>query len=155
MKKSILTLATFTALTFASCSNSENKTENGVAITENTTATVSETPAEPEAAASIVGTWKLTEVDLGMTPPKGQEKTFEDLKKDMVAKTIYTFGEDGTINLTTSMAKSNGTYTLDGSKLTTVINNKTESATVESLTASELVIAVEDHGSKMVMKFQK
>jgi hypothetical protein len=154
MKKPILILAAFAALSLASCGNSENKTEHAAADTT-TAAVVEETKAEPEAAASIVGTWKLTDVDLGMVAPKGQEKTFDDLKKEMIAKTVYTFGEDGTISLTSPMAKSAGTYTLEGDKLTTVINKKTESVIVQSMTASELVLTIEERGTKMVMKFQK
>lgn len=153
MKKSIFILSAFAAFTIASCGGNEPKTENETPV--NTETAVEESKTEPDAVASIVGTWKLADVDLGMVAPKGQEKTFDDLKKDMIAKTVYTFGEDETINMDSPMGKVTGTYNLNGDNLTTVVNKKTESVTVQSLTANELVLTVEDRGAKMVMKFQK
>lgn len=153
MKKPIFIVSAFAVLAIASCSSNESKTEN--VATDKATVVVEETKTEPEVAALIVGTWKLTEVDLGMVAPKGQEKTFDDLKKDMIAKTIYTFGEDGSLNMESNLAKSTGTYTLSGNKLTTVLNKKTESVVVESITTTELVIAIDDRGTKTVMKFKK
>ena len=152
MKKSIFVLAVAGAFMLSSCGNKETKTEN--AGTENATATPEAAKAEPEAPASIVGVWKLSDVDLGMTAPKGQEKTFEDLKKDMIAKTVYTFTADA-ITMESPMGKSAGTYKLEGDKLTTVINNKTDAVTVQSLSANELILVIEERGTKMVMTFKK
>lgn len=155
MKKSIFTIATLVGfLVLTSCGGNENKIEN-TPPAETVKAKPEAPKEEPKSEASIVGVWKLSDVDLGMTPPKGKEKVLEDLKKEMIAKTIYTFGQDGVLNMESNIGKSSGTYTLEGDKLTSVTNGKSSSTNVQSLTESELVLTMEERGTKMVMKFKK
>ena len=90
-----------------------------------------------------------------MVAPKGKEKVYEDLKKDMIAKTVYTFTDAKTITMESSMGKSSGTYSVSGNILSIVVNKKTETVTIKSLTATELVLVTEDRGTKTVMKFKK
>ncbi|MBS1635806.1 MAG: lipocalin family protein [Bacteroidetes bacterium] len=152
MKKTIFILSAFVTLTIATNAGNGPKAEN------KTISSKAVTPERSElnyTTASIVGTWKLFAVDLGMVAPKGQEKVYEDLKKDMIAKTVYTFTDAKTITMESSMGKSSGTYSISGSVLSIVVNKKTETVTIKSLTATELVLVTEDRGTKTVMKFKK
>lgn len=156
MKKSIFTIMAAT-LVFASCADKNAKTEGDAATTDSTHVAV-EAPVEAKAEASVVGTWKLTEFDMGMEVPKGKEKAFEDMKKKMLAETAFTFNEDGTMTSSNPVVKdSKGTYTYEDSKLkiTDDKSKKEETLTVDELTADKLVISNEHNGKKAVMTFSK
>lgn len=149
-----------TALVFASCGKS-TKTE-GDAASNDTTQVVSDTPqevAEPAAEASITGTWKLSDIDMGMEIPKGKEKQFEEMKAKMLAETAYTFNDDGTMSMKTPMLDKEipATYTYADSKIVVTDNQtkKAETMTVEELTADKLVLSSEQRGKKAVMTFSK
>lgn len=150
MKKSILVLTASTILILTSCGNSENKTEASKEVTP-----VTETVTEKSTPTSIVGTWKLASVDLGMQAPKGHEKEFENMIKEMIEKTSYSFLEDGTLNLSSVIGQETGTYKLEGENLTTVLKNKTETVKAQLPSANELVITVVDNGETMTMTFKK
>lgn len=153
MKKSGFILSVLVTLTLTSNGCNEPKVESKT-ITS-TEVAVEESKKEPNAGASIVGTWKLFDVDLGMVAPKGKEKVYEDLKKDMIAKTVYTFGDDKALIMESPMGKVSGTYSVKGNILTTVVNKQTDSVTIQSLTANELILVAESRGIKTVMKFKK
>jgi hypothetical protein len=158
MKKAILMCAAAMTLLLVSCkSNSDEKTTGTEADSTNVT---TETAVEPEvkAEASVVGTWKLTDVDLEMEVPKGKEKQFEDMKKKMFAETNFTFNEDGTMSGDNPAVKgTTGTYTYADSKLD-ITDSKTknvETLNVDELTADKLVISSKPNGRKAVMTFSK
>lgn len=152
MKKSIFILSTVASMFLVSCGGSdEAKTAEGDVATEQEAPEEEEEPAE----VSIVGVWKMTDMDMGMEIPKGKEKEFEDMMKEMAAKTAYTFKDDGTIDIKSPAANSNGTYTYADGKLTTVVMGKTETIAVPTLTEDQMVIEVEDRGTKMSMTFKR
>lgn len=156
MKKSIFMIAAMTTLVFASCANKTEAPVEGEAV-ENTEAT----PAPEEAAteASIVGTWKMSDIDMGMEVPKGKEKQFEEMKAKMLSETGYTFNEDGTMTMKSPMFEKEmtGTYKLDGKTLSVTDNEskKAETLNVDELTANKLVLSMEQGGKKAMMTFSK
>jgi hypothetical protein len=157
MKKTILMCAAAVALLFASCKNNPGETEAGTP-SDSTNISTETVQAEPVAETSIVGTWKLSDIDLGMEVPKGKEKQFEDMKKKMFAETNFTFNEDGTMSGDNPAVKgTTGTYTYADSKLeiTDSKTKKVETLTVDELTADKLVISSEQNGKKAVMTFSK
>lgn len=145
------------SLVFVSCGDKTSKTE-GDAITADSTQVETDKVVESEPEATVVGTWKLSGIDLGMEAPKGKEQALEDMKKKMIAETVYTFNEDGTMSFKNSMVKETpGTYTYEDSKITITNNDtkKSETVTVDELTADKLVISSEQNGKKAVMTFSK
>lgn len=156
MKKAILMITVTMALFFASCVDKTNKTEGEATSVENAQAEP-EKAAEPE-EASIVGTWKLSDIDLGMEVPKGKEQALEDMKKKMIAETVYTFNADGTMTFKNPMVpETPATYTQEDSKII-ITDNKTKKAEIismEELTADKLVLSSEQGGRKAVMTFSK
>ena len=154
MKKTILTITA--AILFASCGNNSKNAEG---TTSDSTAVTQEAPeATPEAEASLVGVWKLSDIDLGMEVPKGKEQVIEDMKKKMIAETVYTFNDDGTMTFKNPMVEETpATYTKDDATIT-ITNNatkKSETVTVEELTATKLVIVSVQGKNKAVMTFSK
>jgi hypothetical protein len=157
MRKTIFMAMATASLVFASC-NDKAKTAEGDATAADSIQVEAEAVVESEPEASVVGVWKLTNIDLGMEAPKGQEQALEDIKKKMIAETVYTFNEDGTMTFKNSMVKeTSATYTYEDSKIT-ITDNKTkkaETVTVDELTADKLVISSEQNGKKAVMTFSK
>lgn len=156
MKKTILMITATVGLLFASCADKSSKAEGETTTAESTQAEP-EKAAEPE-EASVVGVWKLSDIDLGMEAPKGKEKVLEDMKKKMIAETVYTFKEDGTMTFKNAMIEETpATYTYEDSKIA-ITDNKTkkvETITVEELTSDKLVLSSEQGGRKAVMTFSK
>ena len=154
MNKTILTITAAVTFLFASCGNNSKNAET--TTSDSTTVTTQEALAEPEAEASIAGTWKMTAFDVDMKVPKGKEQALEDMKKKMIAETVYTFNEDGTMSFKNPMVKETpGTYTYEDSKII-ITNNatkKSETVTVEELTADKLVIVSEQGANKATMTF--
>jgi hypothetical protein len=156
MRKTIFMIMATASVVFASCADKTNKTEGDATATDSTQV---EAAAEPQATeASIVGAWKLSDIDLGMEVPKGKEKAFEDMKTKMKAETSFTFNEDGTMSGDNPAVKGmKGTYTYEGSKLiiTDSTTKKAETLTVDELTSDKLVISSDQNGKKAVMTFSK
>jgi hypothetical protein len=156
MKKTIFMIMAAATLAFASCADKTNKTEGDATATDSTQVEA-ETATEP-AEASVVGTWKLTDMDMGMEVPKGKEKQFEEMMAKMKAETNFTFNEDGTMSGDNAVVKgTKGTYTYEDSKLsiTDATTKKVEVLNVDELTADKLVISSEQGGRKAVMTFSK
>ncbi|MCF6132595.1 lipocalin family protein [Flavobacterium wongokense] len=157
MRKTIFTIMAAASLAFASCADKTNKTEGDAAGIDSTLvdAPIAEAPKEE---ASVVGVWKLTDMDMGMEIPKGKEKQFEEMMAKMKAETSFTFNEDGTMSGDNPAVKGmKGTYTYADSKLT-IIDDKTkkeEVMNVDELSADKLVISNEHNGKKAVMTFSK
>ncbi|MBA4155829.1 MAG: hypothetical protein C0512_15960 [Flavobacterium sp.] len=93
-----------------------------------------------------------------MEAPKGKEQALEDMKKKMIAETVYTFNADGTMTFKNPMVpETPATYTQEDSKII-ITDNKTKKAetiSVEELTAEKLVLSSEQGGRKAVMTFSK
>ncbi|WP_162126166.1 lipocalin-like domain-containing protein [Flavobacterium phycosphaerae] len=156
-KKSIFMTMAVTAMLFASCADKTNKAENSV-TTADTTQVAPEKEVAPESTASVVGVWKLSAIDLDMVAPKGKEQALEDMKKKMIAETVYTFNDDGTMTFKNSMVKETpATYTFEDNKITMTDNKskKSETVAVDELTANKLVVSSEQNGKKTVMTFSK
>lgn len=157
MKKTIFMMATAASLVFASCKGNAESTD---AATTDSTATTTATVEEPAPSeeASIVGEWKMTDFNVDMEIPKGQEAAIEAMKKEMIASTTYTFNEDGTLTYKNNLVKEGkGTYTYADGKITYKDDRtkKDEVLTVEELTSDKLVFSVEQAGRKATMSFQK
>ncbi|MGC4041562.1 MAG: lipocalin family protein [Flavobacterium sp.] len=156
MKKTIFMAIAAASLVVASCADKTNKTETDAAAADSTQV---ETPmAEEPVAASITGTWKLSDIDMGMEIPKGKEKAFEEMKKKALGATSFTFNEDGTVSASNPAVKdSKGTYTYAAPKLviTDDKSKKADTLNVDELTAEKLVISSERNGKKAVMTFSK
>lgn len=151
MKKTILMFAAAGTLLFASCK--ENAETKEGETTEN-----AQEASEPKEEASIVGVWKMTAFDIDMEIPKGQEQAIEDMKKKMIESTAYTFKEDGTMSLTNHLVKeTTGTYTYESGKLITYSDKtkKSDTITVDELTADKLVLSTAQGDKKATMTFAK
>lgn len=156
MKKTIFTIMAAATMVFASCADKNAKTEGNAATTDTTQVEAPKTEAPVE--ASVVGTWKLTDMDMGMEVPKGKEKQFEEMMAKMKAETSFTFNEDGTMSGDNPAVKGmKGTYTYEGGKLviTDDKTKKAETLNVDELTADKLVISNEQNGKRAVMTFSK
>jgi Lipocalin-like domain len=156
MRKTIFMIVTAASLVFASCKGNAESAEGEATQTTETSAAVEEPAAEE--TASVVGVWKLTDFNVDMEVPKGQEKVLEDMKKKMIESTVYTFNEDGTMSFKNHLVKeTTGTYTYADGKIT-IKNNTTkqdETVTVDELTSDKLVISSEQGGRKATMSFAK
>ncbi len=155
-KKTIFMIATAASLVFASCKGNTESTDAATDSTATTTAAVEE-PA-PSEEASIVGEWKMTDFNVDMEIPKGQEKALEEMKKKVIESTTYTFKEDGTMSFKNHLVKeAGGKYTYADGKITyTDDRTKNEEVlTVDELTANKLVFSVEQGGRKASMSFTK
>jgi Lipocalin-like domain len=153
MKKVILMMAGAMTLCLASCKTNSEPTEG-----ETVEATTAAEDAPAEEPASVVGVWKLSDLELDMEVPKGKEQVIEDMKKEMIAATVYTFNANGTMTFKNNMVEETaGTYTYADGKIT-ITNNTTkkdETVKVDELTANKLVISSEQGGRKAVMSFIK
>lgn len=153
MKKIILLIAVATTLFLTSCKTNSEPTDGETV--ETTTAAEEPAAAEP---ASVVGVWKMSDLELDMEVPKGKEQVIEDMKKEMIAATVYTFNADGTMTFKNNMVEETaGTYTYADGKIIITNNTtkKNETVTVDELTANKLVISSEQGANKAVMSFTK
>lgn len=153
MKKTILMMVTAVIVIFTSACKENTKSDDK---TNNSTTTVEEHTTEKP--ASIIGEWKMTDFNIDMEVPKGQEKAIEAMKKQMIESTSYTFKEDGTLSYKNQLVKeATGTYTYADGKITYKDNKtkKQEVLTVDELKADKLVFTVEEAGRKATMSFTR
>lgn len=156
MNKTILSITAAVALLFASCGNNTKNTDSET--TDAKTLENTQEAAAPKSDASIVGVWKMSDMQVDMEIPKGKEQAFDEMKKKMVEATVYTFNEDGTMSFKNHLVKeTTGTYTYENGKVTMYSNTtkKSDIATVDELTADKLVLSSEQGGKKAVMIFSK
>lgn len=154
MKKSIYIFGVCCAIALGSCS--ESKTDEAAEGAETEEMTTEE--AEPEVEITIVGDWKMSDFDMGMEVPKGQEAMFDKMRKDMIDNSKLSFKADGTYTQTDKMEvvrTQNGTYSVDGSTLKTTINGKSDEMNIASLTEDKLVLTMEERGSTMTMTYSR
>ena len=158
MKKTIYIFGITTSMIFLmSCGgNSE-----GEGSTTEETVTTTEAPAEepmaeePAEEASIVGVWQMTDMDMGMAPPAGHEEEFKAAIQKSIDATKYTFNEDGSMNIASEMGPQTGTYSVNGSTLSSTVGDKSEDIEIKELTTDKLVLGVTERGSTMTMTFAK
>lgn len=151
MKKPLFIVAVATSVfLFASCNSSSTETEENSDGTE---------VVEEEEGISIVGEWKMSAVDLGMEIPAGQEATFEQMKKDMIAGSSQSFTADGVATTVSSMKKeivtASGTYTVKDDVLTLVYNGVISTLKIKTLEEHKLILEVDDRGSIMTMTYKR
>lgn len=150
MKKTIYIFGVCCAIALSSCS--ESKT------TEEEKAGEEEVAVEEPEEISIVGNWKMSDIDLGIEIPKGQEATFDKMRKDMIANTKMTYNADGTFTQTDKMEvvrTIKGTYVVDGNSLKTTVDGEESTMNIASLEANKLVLTMEDRGSTMTMTYSR
>ncbi|MBL4593656.1 MAG: lipocalin family protein [Flavobacteriales bacterium] len=151
MKKQIYILAIAASFFMVACGSS---TEGEAEGTTETTEEATEEVVEEAEEASIVGEWKMTDMDMGMEVPAGQEEAFAASIKEAVDATVYTFNEDGTVSLVSNLGEESGTYAVEGSTLT-VTTKKAESIEIKELTATVLVMGISEEGMNLTMSFER
>ena len=80
MKKSIYAFAIMSSLFLVSCGGDSDESSSA----EGTEKTAE--GAEKEAGPSIVGTWKLTDADMGMEIPAEQQEMYDAMMKQLKEK---------------------------------------------------------------------
>ena len=101
--------------------------------------------------SKLIGTWTLVKTNSKNTPPEGA-----DIKVE--------FTKDGKLNLSIKVeeksVKINGTYTIKGDQMTTVMKGpggkeKKETVTITELTAKKFVTSEDEDGKKVTTEFKK
>jgi len=112
------------------------------------TQTTAEEPKDKPAAEKLIGTWKLVK-EAGQPVPPGLSLSVEFLKDEKLKLTIKFEKETKSID---------GTWKLDGKKLTTVMKEegkeKTETVEISKLDEKELIFKNEK-GSEVVLEKKK
>jgi len=152
MKKQVYILAIAASFFMVACGSSNEGEAGTTETTEEVTEEVVEEAAVEE--ASIVGEWKMTDMDMGMEVPAGQEEAFAVSIKEAVDATLYTFNEDGTAKLVSNLGEEDAIYTVEGTTLT-VTTKKTESIEIKELTGSVLTLGISAEGMNMSMSFER
>lgn len=158
MNKFCLVAAFATTLLFStSCGGEKAK--------EGDTATKTEEKAT-EAAASVVGKWKLSDVaiDLEALPaemkekiadPKMKAKLDEGVKQMIAEGMTFEFTADGAAKINTRGKEDAAKYEYKDKVLTITDNKGPKALNVTELSASTMAFVMEEGGLKMNMKFSK
>lgn len=153
MKKPMYILAMASALMLVSCGESAEGEE-----LNDSTSQEAEVEEEEE-EVSIVGDWKLSDIDLGMDIPKEQEAAMADMKKNMIENSSQSFKADGKSVTVSAIGKdivtTNGTYTVEGDKITFDNDGVTSTMTIKSLTADQLILEMVERGTTMSMTYKR
>lgn len=116
---------------------------------------------------NLVGTWGVDSVDMsemlaGLSEEeRAMYESFMPMMEEAFKTMEMTFNADGTMTTKANMmgqeSNDEGTWKLsdDGKTLTTTTGGKSEDIAVETLTASELVLAMDADGMKMKMNMKK
>ncbi len=156
MKKTLFTFAIMGSLALASCSV-EVETDETTDEVEQTDEVNDE--AEDESSASIVGDWALTDFDPGGEVPAEELEMFEKTKQQMIEVTRYTFNEDGSMHVKTSMLGStieyDQTYRVEGDQLISIEESGDEIPFTHTVSDDELVIKQDNGGTIMTMTFAR
>ena len=111
---------------------------------------------------SLVGTWKLTAVDIGIEIPEEHRASINQTFQEIIANTSMTFNSDGTavgngINpLNGEKIVENSTYTFDGTTLvTTDSNGEEDSITLPDFDGKNIAIHETESGLNLTMRFVK
>lgn len=155
MKKTFFAFAVVGSLFLVSCGGTEGDDTNGEGTEETQDETQDE---EEETGPSIVGEWKLTDFDMGMEVPEGQEEMFAEMKQQLLDNTSYEFKEDGTMTASMyvmdAVETKDGTYKMEGDKLMVSMDEE-EDAIDYTLDDNTLVMMIEEGGQVMTMTFTR
>lgn len=154
MKKTFRIMVMASAMGLVACGGDAVTEEVIEATTEEASEEVTEVVEEAE-KASIVGTWQMTEMDMGITPPPGKEEEFKAAMKESIDQTKYTFNEDGSMVINSMLGEQKGTYSVDGDVLTSNLEGKEESIEIGELTTNKLVLLVKSEEINGSMTFKK
>lgn len=154
MKKTIYVFAVISSLFLVACGGDNAGEKDGSG--EGTEKSGDE--KEEASGPSIVGTWQLSDFDMGMEIPEEQKEMFDKMMEEMKANSAMTFKADGTFmskqSVMGDIKEESGTYKLDGNKLTTTSDGKTETLDVE-ISDKTMKIQLEDRGQTLTMTFSK
>lgn len=154
MKKTIYAFAVISSMFLVACGsdNAEGSDESG----EKKEQTGDD--KEEASGPSIVGTWGLSDMDMGMEIPEEQQEMFDAMMEEMKANTTYVFTEDGKITMNTfAMGESmtqEGTYELDGNTLKTTVDGQSTEQEVK-ITDKTMSFSIEERGTTMSMTFTR
>lgn len=116
---------------------------------------------------ALIGSWGVEDVDMsemlnGLSDEeKAMYEAFLPMMQEAFKSMEFTFNADGTMETKASMMgqdnNTKGTWTLsdDGKTLTTESEGKKEEIKVESLSSSEMVLAMNVDGTNMKLKMKK
>ena len=111
---------------------------------------------------SLVGTWKLTAVDIGIEIPEEHRASINQTFQEIIANTSMTFNSDGTVvgngidPLNGEKIVENSTYTFDGTTLvTTDSNGEEDSITLPDFDGKNIAIHETESGLNLTMRFVK
>lgn len=150
MKSIIYPIAMFSAILFTSCGNEEAETEENTEVSA-----TEEGEEEQEAAPTINGNWKMTDLNMDMEIPAGQEEAMKTAIDDMIAKSFYNFKDDGTFEGHNGVTPFSGTYKVDGKTLSMESKGQKSTAQITELTKTNLSFEMEDQGMKMSCQFER
>ena len=100
--------------------------------------------------ASIIGTWQGTSIDYEFIP-SGSSVGVNETDSDFDG--IVQFDEDGTATYSDDGSESSGTYTINGSKLTTDVEFSStfeitsQDFTIKKLTETQLTLYIKEQGN--------
>lgn len=147
------------SLVATSCGGGEKTAEGAEAKTEES--------ATAEAATSVVGTWKLADVNVDMeslpAPMKEQlekdptiKTKMEEGLKAMIAEGMgFEFTDGGVAKLNSKGKVEEAKYEYKDKVLTITDKKGPKSMNVSELTSKTMAFTMEEGGMKMVMKFDK
>ncbi|MFK7785004.1 MAG: lipocalin family protein [Crocinitomicaceae bacterium] len=148
MKKSIYLIGLIAIVGLGSCSSSIEDAASGA-----------EELLEEMNEPKIEGLWNLSDFDYGMEVPAEQQAQFDAMKQEMIENSNISFKEDGSFTqndyMQEQMSTINGTYVLEGDKLTFTTDGAEQTMKVESLTTSEFVYSFEDNGQVVKISYAR
>ncbi|MDB2657135.1 lipocalin family protein [Crocinitomicaceae bacterium] len=154
MKKTIYAFAVISSMFLVSCGSDSAEDASG----EGTEQSKEDGKEDEASGPSIVGDWKLTDLDMGMEIPEEQKAMFEGIIQEMKDNTLYSFTADGKIIMNTFVMNEKmtqeGTYSLDGEKLTVTMDGQAKEQNIK-LTENSLTFSEEDRGTTMTMTFNR
>lgn len=153
MKKTIYAFAVLSSLFLVACGGDNAKDASG----EDAEKSSEGAEKEEEKGPSIVGTWDLVDVDMGMEIPEDQQDMYDAMVDQLKEHTSYTFNEDGTMisnSFVGEPVEQKGTYKLEGDKLNVDMEGQSDTIKVD-LSEEALVMHIDAGGNSMKMTFTR
>ena len=168
MKKTLL-LSILGTFLFTSCESEETTTaperEVVEAIVETESNRIEEEDSNNEVtiegdAKLLIGTWKLSDVELGMDLMDVQKEMMNAMIAGMIENTTMTFKDDGAFESNSEIQGQKkvetGSWSLDGMELTsTDKTGKEKILELIELTAEKFIVSMDEGGNKMTLTFIK
>jgi uncharacterized lipoprotein NlpE involved in copper resistance len=149
MKKTLFAFALVGSVLFVSCNNAEENAGEGT----------EQNADEGKEAPSIVGTWQMSDMDMGIEIPAEELEMYEQTVKETSENTKYTFNADGTFKVNTMMLSRPvdyaGTYTAEGETLSMTEEGAEPVEFGFKVTDTELIVTQEDRGATITMTFER